>query len=155
MTNIETTDATAGLDLLRPDDRATLALAHQLRVELSRSDIPLVQQSVAANHSGRLAVEIEAPLFCDEIWTASVRYRWSRSGSLEVLVDDDYDDSLPDPGVGDDVTDFVRSTVRQLARDYHATLRRYCTGSLDEDDQLRHYEADGACPIHPNAELLP
>lgn len=154
MQTIATTDPTAGIDLLGSDDRATIALAHQLRVEIERGDLPAPQINVTANHSGRLSIEVEAVLFAEDLWCASVRYRWSRSGSLEVLIDDSYDDSLPDPGDDDDVSDFVRSTARQLSRDYHACRRRYCTGSLDQDDLLRHYDADGACPIHPDAEML-
>lgn len=141
--------------MLGDDDRATFIVASRIRELLAASDLPPVVALLTANHSGRLAIEIEAPLVGDELWVAGLRFRWSRSHSLEVLIDDLYSDSLPSPDDAEDVTDFLRAVVRDLVRDYHASRRRYCTGSLDEDDQLRHYDADGACPIHPGAELLP
>lgn len=143
-----------GAAMLPPDDATTLVLAPAIQDQLGGGTIPNPTVVLRPDAFGHLSIEVEAILVAEDPWNTGVRFRWSRSGSLEVLIDDDYFDSCPMPQEQRELDRFLSTIGAELIQDYARCRARYCTGSLDQDDALIHHADDGPCPLHPDAELV-
>lgn len=138
-----------GIGMLGNDDVATLALAGRIAERL-----PDGMTATVGVPEGVFAITVTAPLVMEDVWTATVRARITPGGTLEVLIDDDIQESTPSPNSPDEMAQLVTETVGWLRLFHGRDRSRYCTGVVNEHDGFDHYAVEGNCPIHPNADLL-
>jgi len=147
-----TTMSDHAIALLSPNDQRTILAAPVLRSLLPASTTVTVGVCEEFTYPF-LGIKLTSPLVDDGVYEEWLTITITEDTTYGIEAHSDCVFVAASENDPLKMAELFLGLIRSHLFEVESRRARYCTGSVDDHDVLRHNVDDGACPIHPDAEL--